>query len=108
MFIPISQVFLAFLTRLEELNNLTDQPIFLTSAIHALQIMDCYFEVPNLGQLRTFENNPHHWFETDLLQLKQLLHQFFHNITLNDQTIPQIHIYCLFHRKVFRFNYQLM
>ena len=47
VFIPISQV---FFSKLEELNNLTDQPIFVHSAIHALHGMDSYFEDANLEQ----------------------------------------------------------
>ena len=69
--------------------------------------MDSHFEVPNLEQLRTIENKPHHLLETDLLQLKQFQYQFFHNITLNAQTIPQIRIFSLFLKNFFRFNYQL-
>ena len=84
IFLPISQVFLAFLAKLENLNNLTDESTFLPSAIQALQSKDSNFEVPNLGQLRSIENNPHHWLETDLLQLKQFQYQFFQKITLNE------------------------
>ena len=58
MFIAIYQVFLAFLTKLEELNNFTAEPIFIPSAIHSLQGMVSQFEVPNGKQLRSIENNP--------------------------------------------------
>ena len=46
IFIPISQVFLASLAELEELNNLTDGLTFLPSAVQAVQGKDSYFEVP--------------------------------------------------------------
>ena len=94
-FIPIPQVFLAFLAKLEELNNLTDDPTFLLPAIQALHSKHSYFEVPNLEQLRSIDNKYHHWLETNLLQLKQFQYQFFQNITLKEQTIPQIRIYSL-------------
>ena len=70
--------------------------------------MDSSFQVPNLEQLCTIENNPDHWLETDLLQLKQFQYQFFHNITFNDQTIPRVRIYSLFLRNFIRFNYQII
>ena len=73
----------------------------LPPSIQALQSKDSYFDVPNSEQLRSIENNPHHWRETDLLQLKQFQHQFSQNITLNEQTIPQIRIYSLFLRFFF-------
>ena len=72
IFIPISQFSLLLLTKLDELNNITDEPTFLPSAIHALQSKDSYFEVPNLEQLRSIENNPQYWLEPDLLQLTLL------------------------------------
>ena len=108
IFLPISQVFLAFLSKIEEMNNALDQPIFLPSAISELQSKESFFEIPNLEQLRQINDNPHYWLQTDLLQLKQFQYQFFHNITLNDKTIPQIRIYSLFLRKFLRHNYQLM
>ena len=58
--------------------------------------MQSYFAVSNLEQLRTVENNPQHWLETELFQLKQFQYQLFHNRTLDDQTIPQARIYSLF------------
>ena len=94
-------MFLTFLTELEELNNPTYEPTFLPSAIHALQGKDSYIEVPNLEQLRSIENNAHHWLETDLLQLKLFQYQFIHNITLNYPTFPQFRIYSLFLRIFF-------
>ena len=91
IFLPISQVFLAFLSKIEEMNNALDQPIFLPSAISELQSKESYFEIPNLEQLRQINDNPHYWLQTDLLQLKQFQYQFFHNITLNDKTILTFH-----------------
>ena len=46
IFIPISQGFVAFLAKLEELNNLTDEHTFLPSAIQSLQSKETF-------QLRT-------------------------------------------------------
>ena len=107
IFNPISQVLLAFLTKLEDLNNLRDEPKFLPSVIPTLHGLDSYFEVPNLEQLRSIKNNPHHLLGTDSVQLKQFQYHIFHNINLNDQTIPQIRIYSLIRREFSRFNYQL-
>ena len=70
--------------------------------------MESYFEVSDLETRRNIDDNPHYWLQTDLIQLKHFQYQFFYQITLNEDTIPQIRIYSLFLRKFFRFNYQLM
>ena len=35
-------------------------------------------------------NNPHYWLQQDLLQVTIFKYNFFQNITLTDETIPQI------------------
>ena len=84
---------------------LLPQHLFTTSAKQALLTKETYFELPNLGHLRTLENNPHHWPITDILQMRHFQYQFFKNLTLNNQTIKQIRIYSLLLRKIFRHNY---
>ena len=54
------------------------------------------------------EDNPHHWLQTDILQIQNFIYHYFKDLTLNDQTIPQIKVISLFLRKYFRFNYQLL
>ena len=45
---------------------------------------------------------------TDILRIQNFLYHYFKDLTLNDQTIPQIKVISLFLRKYFRFNYQLL
>ena len=44
----------------------------------------------------------------DLLQGTQFQNNFLQNLTLNDNTIPQIKVFARFLLKYFRFNYQLI
>ena len=89
---PIADVFSHFLTQLEEYNSICSQPIILPSAIQALKKLKSYFEVSDIEIRRNIEN-PHHWLETDLLQLKHFQYNFLYNISLDEQTIPQIKIF---------------
>ena len=54
------------------------------------------------------EDNPHHWLQADILRIQNFIYHYFKDLTLNDQTIPQIKVISLFLRKYFRFNYQLL
>ena len=67
-----------------------------------------FFNLSNIEQFRTIENNPHHWLTTDILQIHHFQYQFFQNLTLNTKTKEQIQIYPLFLRKFFKHNYQLV
>ena len=53
-------------------------------------------------------NNPHYWLQQDLLQVTNFQHRFFRNISLDDDTIPQIKVFSHFLLKFSRFNYQLL
>ena len=57
IFIPISQIFIAFPTKLEQLIS-RPKKIVLHSAIPALLRKESLTEVPNLEQLRTVDNKP--------------------------------------------------
>ena len=46
--------------------------------------------------------------QADILRIQIFLNLYFKDITLNEQTIPQIKLISLFLRKYFRFNYQLL
>ena len=43
-----------------------------------------------------------------MFRTQNFLYHYFKDLTLNDQTIPQIKVISLFLRKYFRFNYQLL
>ena len=67
-----------------------------------------YFDVPDLETRIQKHDNPHHWLQQDLLQVKNFQYRFFNNITLTEDTIPQVKIFTQFLLKFFRFNYQLL
>ena len=54
------------------------------------------------------QDNPHHWFQTDIIPIQSFLYHYFKDITLNEQSKPQIKLISLFLRKFFSFNYQLL
>ena len=85
IFMPIADVFSHFFTQLEEYNSICSQPIILPSANQALKKLKSYFEVPDI-EIRRNVDNPHHWLETDLLQLKHFQYNFLYNISLDEQT----------------------
>ena len=67
-----------------------------------------YFDVPDLETKIQKHDNPHHWLQQDILQVENFQYRFFHNITLTEETIPQVKVFTLFLLKFFRFNYQLL
>ena len=106
--IPIAQVFTTFLNHLQEKINLLPKHVFNPSSIQDLLQKESLFDLPNIEQFCTVENNPHHWLTSDILRIHNFQYQFFQNITLNTKTKEQIKIYSLFLRKFFRHNYQLV
>ena len=67
-----------------------------------------YFEVPDLETKIRRHDNPHYWLQQDILQVKNFQYRFFNNITLTDNTIPQVEVFTQFILKFFRFNYQIL
>ena len=76
------------------------------STIHRRYIDN--FDVELIETLVNPEDNPHHWLQADILRIQNFIYHYFKDLTLNDQTIPQIKVISLFLRKYFRFNYQLL
>ena len=70
-----------------------------------LQQKHQYFEVPDIDPKITGQNDPHYWLQQDLLQVTSFQYNFFQNLTLIDDTIPQSKIFARFPLKFFRFNY---
>ena len=83
-------------------------PKFSPNALDDLQRYINNFDVEIIERLVDPEDNPHHWLQTDILRIQNFLYHYFKDLTLNDQTIPQIKVISLFLRKYFRFNYQLL
>ena len=105
--VPIRQVFHAFLNNVKDHNIALETPKFSPNALNELERYINSFEVEIIARLVKTEDNLHHWLQTDILRTQNFLYHYFKDLTLNDQTIPQIKIISLFLRKYFRFNYQL-
>ena len=106
--VPIKQVFHAFLNNVRDHNLANEIPKFSPNALDDLQRYINNFDVEIIERLVNPEDNPHHWLQADILRIQNFLYHYFKDLTLNDQTIPQIKVISLFLRKYFRFNYQLL
>ena len=106
--VPIKQVFHAFSNNVKDHNLAHETPKFSPNALHELERYINNFDVEIIERLVNAEDNPHHWLQTDILRIQNFLYHYFKDLTLNDQTIPQIKVISLFLRKYFRFNYQLL
>ena len=80
------QVFSIVLKNLSEKNNILPQHVFAPSAIQAFLQKESFVDLPSFEQLRTIENNPHHWLTTCILRVHPFQYHFFQNLTLNTQT----------------------
>ena len=89
-------------------NIALETPKFSPNALNELEQYINNFELEIIGKLVNPEDNPHQWLQTDILRMQNFLYHYFKDLTLNDQTIPQIKVISLFLRKYFRFNYQLL
>ena len=106
--LSIQDVFLTYMQKLIEFNENQDTPLYRPSHLENLKQKSEYFEVPDLETKVQTHNNPHYWLQQDILQTKHFQYRFFNNITLTDDTIPQVQIFTQFLLKFFRFNYQLL
>ena len=106
--VPIKQVFHAFLNNVKDHNLANEIPKFSPIALDDLQQYINNFDVEIIERLVNPEDNPHHWLQADILRIQNFFYHYFNDLTLNDQTIPQIKVISLFLRKYFRFNYQLL
>ena len=85
-----------------------DTPLYRPSLPDSLKEKTDYFDVPDLDTKVIRHNNPHHWLQQDLLQVTNFQYRFFQNISLDNDTIPQIKVFSHFLLKFFRFNYQVI
>ena len=106
--VPIKQVFHAFLNNVKDHNIALETPKFSPNALDELERYIKNFDVDIIERLVNPEDNPHHWLQTDIFRIQNFLYHYFKDLTLNDQTTPQIKVISLFLRKYFRFNYQLL
>ena len=96
---PIKEVFQTFLNRVKELNLVNETPKFSPNALEELDQHVANFEVEVIERLVDTQNNPHHWLQADTLRIQNFPYHYFNDLTMNDQTIPQIQVISLFLRK---------
>ena len=106
--IHINNVFYAFSNQVKALNLALENSKYSPNALQELEQYIHNFEVENIERIVITQDNPHHWLQTDIIRLQSFLYHYFKDITLNDQSIPQIKLISLFLGKFFRFNYQLL
>ena len=106
--IPIKKVFYAFLNRIKEYNSALENPKYSPNALEELEQYIQNFEVEDIERIVTTQDNTHHWLQADIIKIQSFLYHYFKDITLNEQTIPQIELISLFLRNYFRFKYQLL
>ena len=106
--LSIQDVFLTYMQKLIEYNENQDTPLYRPSYLDDLTHKSEYFEVPDLETRNQRHDNPQFWLQQDILQVKNFQYIIFNNITLNDDTIPQVKVCTQFLLKFFRFNYQLL
>ena len=97
-----------YMNKLIEFNENLDIPLYRPSLLKNLQHKHQYFEVPDIDSKITRQDNLHYWLQQDILQITHFQYNVFQNLTLNDDTIPQIQVFARFLLKFFRFNYQLI
>ena len=106
--LSIQDVFITYMQKLFEFNENQDTPLYLPSHLEDFKHKSDYFEVPDLETRIQRHDNPHYWLQQDILQVKNFQYRFFNNITLTDDTVPQVKVFTQFLLKFFRFNYQLL
>ena len=82
IYISIANVFTTFLNNLQEKNHILPKHVFNPSSIQTLLQKEYLFDLPNIEQFRTIENNLHHWLTTDILQIIIFKTNFFKTLLL--------------------------
>ena len=106
--IHIKDVFYAFLNQVREFNLSLDTPKYSPNARQEIERYIHNFEVEGMETIVTSQDNPYHWLQIDIIQIQSFLYHYLKDITLNEQSIPQIKLISSFLRKFFRFNHQLI
>ena len=73
-------------------NLALETPKFSPNALDELERYLNNFDVEIIGRLVNPEDNPHHWLQNDILRIQNFLYHYFKDLTLKNQTIPQIKI----------------
>ena len=106
--LSIQDIFTSYINKLIEHNENLDTPLYRPSLLDSRKEKADYLYVTDLDTKVIRHNNPHYWLQQDLLQVTNFQYRFFQNISLDDDTIPQIKVFSHFLLKFFRFNYQIL
>ena len=106
--VHIKDVSHAFLNQVKEFSLALENPKNSPNALQELERYIHNFEVEDIERIVITQYNPHHWLQTDIIRIQSFLYHYFKDLTLNEQSIPQIKLTSLFLRKFFRFNYHLL
>ena len=106
--VHIKDVFYAFLNQVREFDLSLENPNYSPNALQEIERYKHNFEEEDIERIVVSRDNPHHWLQTDIIQIQSFLYHYLKDITLNEQSISQIKLISLFLRKIFRFNYQLV
>ena len=96
------------MNKLIEFNENLDTTLYCPSLLENPQQKHKHFEVTDIDSKITRQNNPHYLLQQNILQITHFQYNFFQNLTLNDDTIPQLQVFARLLLKFFRFNYQLI
>ena len=83
--IHIKDVFYAFLNQVREFNLSLDTPKYSPNALQEIERYIHNFEVEGIETIVTSRDNPHHWLQTDIIQIQSFLYHYLKEITLNEQ-----------------------
>ena len=97
--IPIQEVFHAFVNKVKDFNLTLENPKYSPNALEELEQNIHHFDVEDVERLIITQNDPHHWLQTDLIQIQSFLYHYFQDITKNEQTKSQTKLISLFLRK---------
>ena len=106
--VHIIDVFYAFLNQVREFNLSLENPKNSPIALQEIERYIHNFEVEDIERIVISQDNPHHWLQTDIIQIQSFLYHYLKDISLNEQSISQIKLISSFYRNFFRFNHQLI
>ena len=106
--LSIQDIFTSYINKLIEHNENLDAPLYGPFLLDSLnEKADC-FDVPDLDTKVIRHNNPHYWLQQDLLQVTNYQYRFVQNISLDDDTIPQIKVFSHFFLKVLQIQLSII
>ena len=75
--IPIQEVFHAFLNKVKEFNLTLDNPNYSPNALEEVEQYIHNFKVEDVEKLIVTHNIPHHWIQTVIVRIHNILYHYF-------------------------------